>query len=266
MEPDDPPNPRAWSTIRRDLAAVLTRDPAATSLIEVLLAYPGFHAIVLHRVAYGLHRGGVPVLPRLLSHFTRFVTGIEIHPAAQIGSGFFIDHGMGVVIGETAQIGDDVTLYQGVTLGGTGQERGKRHPTIGDHVTIGAGAKLLGAITVGSGAIIGAGSVVLRDVPPNTTVVGVPGRVVIVRDPERGTKERVVNLPDPEYEVIRCLHNKVHDLETRLAALEGRSAPPPPDLEAIAPFDPQIGEEAIAGPPERAASQRSDPDYGSRGE
>ncbi len=232
--------PSPAETLRRDLAAIFARDPAATSFTEVVLSYPGLHAILLHRVAHWLFRRRVPVLPRVLSHFNRFLTGIEIHPAAAIGAGFFVDHGMGVVIGETAEVGDDVMLYQGVTLGGTGFERGKRHPTLGNRVTVGVGAKILGAVTVGDGAIIGAGAVVLRDVPAHTTVVGIPGRVVAVRDPERGSSERVMNLtrpsappyppsdcadgrrhrPDPQLEIIRCLNNKVQELETRLARLE----------------------------------------------
>jgi serine O-acetyltransferase len=223
--------------MREDLQAVFERDPAARNVVEVILAYPGLHAIWLHRIAHRLHRVGVPVLPRLISHLNRFLTGIEIHPGARIGRRFFIDHGMGVVIGETAEIGDDVTLYQGVTLGiyhthDARRLRGvKRHPTLQDGVTVGVGAKILGAITVGEGAMIAAGAVVTKDVPPHTTVMGVPGRVVIETNPQTGERRRVVepsrqvNLPDPELEVIRCLHNKVLELEERLAALEeGRPA------------------------------------------
>lgn len=235
IELDQSEQPSPAATLRRDISAIFARDPAATSFIEVLVAYPGLHAILLHRVAHWLCGRHIPVLPRVLSHFNRLLTGIEIHPAAVIGAGFFVDHGMGVVIGETAEVGDDVTLYQGVTLGGTGFERGKRHPNIGNRVTVGVGAKILGAVTVGDGAIIGAGSVVLRDVPADTTVVGIPGRVVTVRDPERGIAERVVNLPDPELEVIRCLNNRVHELETRLAQLEGR---PPADTADYLGTDP----------------------------
>src|ERR671922_2115404 len=163
--------PRLLRSIRRDLQAALERDPAARSALEVVLAYPGFHARQLHRLAHHLYRRGVPLLPRLISHLNRALTGIEIHPAARIGEGLFIDHGMGVVIGETAEIGDDVTLYQGVTIGGTGFATGKRHPTVEDYVTIGSGAKLLGPIEVGHGAKVGANSVVITDVPPNSTVV-----------------------------------------------------------------------------------------------
>ncbi len=227
---------RALATVREDIQAVYERDPAAKNLLELLLAYPGLHAIWLHRLAHWLHQAGVPVLPRLISHFNRFITGIEIHPGAKIGRRFFIDHGMGVVIGETAEIGDDVTLYQGVTLGiyhthAAHKLRGvKRHPTLRDRVTVGVGAKILGAITVGEGATIGSGSVVTKDVPPYTTVMGVPGRVVWETNPETGERRRVdpqprlVNLPDPELEVIRCLHNKVLELEQRLEALEHRGA------------------------------------------
>ena len=228
-------------TLRRDLVAIFARDPAATSFTEVVLSYPGLHAILLHRIAHWLCRRRVPVIPRLLSHFTRFLTGVEIHPAASIGAGFFVDHGMGVVVGETAEVGDDVMLYQGVTLGGTGFERGKRHPTLGNGVTVGVGAKILGAVHVGDGAIIGAGAVVIRDVPAHTTVVGIPARVVSVRDSARGSSERVMDstgstagglsgpgdqLPAAELEIIRRLGNRVHELETRLARLERTARPP----------------------------------------
>jgi len=208
-------------SIRDDIKAIFERDPAATNIVEVLIAYPGLHALLFHRVAHWLHRRGLPVLPRFISHVSRFLTGIEIHPGATIGSGFFIDHGMGVVIGETAEVGDNVTLYQAVTLGGTGKQRGKRHPTIGNNVTIGVGAKVLGAITVGDNAKIGAGAVVLRDVPDNCTATGVPAKVVAFRDPLNGTTRRE-NLPDPEGEMIAALHHKILELEERIAALEGR--------------------------------------------
>lgn len=206
-------------SLRRDIQAVFERDPAATNLIEVILAYPGFHALLFHRVAHRLHRWGIPVVPRLVSHLSRFLTGIEIHPGAQIGSGVFIDHGMGVVIGETAIVSDDVMVYQGVTLGGTGKQRGKRHPTIGTGVVLGVGAKVLGDILVGDGAKIGAGSVVLDDVPPNTTAVGVPAKIVAYREPD-GTMRRMERLPDPEAEQIAMLQRRVLQLEARLAALE----------------------------------------------
>lgn len=243
-ERDRTQRPGPVETLRRDLAAIFARDPAATSFTEVVLSYPGLHAILLHRVAHWLCRRRVPIIPRLLSHLNRFLTGIEIHPAAAIGAGFFVDHGMGVVIGETTEVGDDVMLYQGVTLGGTGFERGKRHPTLGNGVTVGVGAKILGAVNVGDGAIIGAGAVVLRDVPAHTTVVGIPARVVSVRDPERGSSERVMDgtastasglnspggrRPISELEIIRHLSNKVQELETRLARLERTAQPPQAD-------------------------------------
>jgi serine O-acetyltransferase len=211
-----------FDTLRADFRAVFERDPAARHWLEVVFAYPGFHAILLHRVAHSLWNLGIPVIPRVLSHFGRFVTGIEIHPGAQIGRGFFIDHGMGVVIGETTQVGDGVTLYQGVTLGGTGKERGKRHPTIGSNVLVSVGAKVLGAIEIGDNVKIGAGSVVLRAVPPNSTVVGVPGWVVATHHPDTDIHERVEVLPDPEGETIQALQERVVLLEARLAALEAQ--------------------------------------------
>ncbi len=212
-----------FDSLRADFRAVFERDPAARNGVEVVLAYPGFHAIIFHRVAHPLWNWGVPVIPRFLSHVSRFLTGIEIHPGATIGRGFFVDHGMGVVIGETTQIGDGVTLYQGVTLGGTGKERGKRHPTIGNNVAISVGAKVLGAIQVGDNVKIGAGSVVLRSVPPNSTVVGVPGWVVATHDPETDIHERVEHLPDPEGETIQALQERVVLLEARLTALESEA-------------------------------------------
>ncbi|MCL5266347.1 MAG: serine O-acetyltransferase [Chloroflexi bacterium] len=207
-------------SIRDEIRAVFERDPAATSIWEVLLAYPGFHAILFHRVAHWLHVHGVPLIPRLISHLGRFLTGIEIHPGAKIGKGFFIDHGMGVVIGETAEVGDNVTLYQGVTLGGTGKQKGKRHPTLGNNITIGVGAKILGAITLGDNVRVGAGSVVLNDVPPNATAVGVPAKVVVFRDPDSGSTKRVERLPDPEADMIDSLHRKIIELEDRIIVLE----------------------------------------------
>jgi serine O-acetyltransferase len=203
-------------SIKRDIDAALTRDPAARSTLEVILAYPGFHARQFHRLAHALHRRGVPLVPRLIAHLARFLTGIEIHPGAVIGEGLFIDHGMGVVIGETAVIGDDCHLLQGVTLGGTSTRRVKRHPTLGRGVTVGAGAKLIGAITVGDHARIGAGSVVVANVPPNATVVGVPGHVIAYHDPGNDT---VVRLPDPEWDRIEALEARVRALEERLARL-----------------------------------------------
>jgi serine O-acetyltransferase len=185
--------------INRDFHAALSMDPAATSRVEVALTYAGFHALLFHRFAHWLRKYRVPFIPRALSQFARFVTGIEIHPGASIGSGLFIDHGMGVVIGETAEIGDNVTLFQGVTLGGTGKQRGKRHPTLGSHVVVGAGAKVLGPITIGDYVKIGANSVVLQDVPDHSTVVGIPGRIVRIKD-ERVPDEALldhINIPDP---------------------------------------------------------------------
>src|SRR5256886_1959183 len=188
-----------FDTLRADFRAVFERDPAARNGVEVILAYPGFHAILFHRAAHGLWEAGVPVLPRVLSHVSRFLTGIEIHPGATIGKGFFIDHGMGVVIGETTQIGDHVTLFQGVTLGGTGKERGKRHPTLGSHVVVGAGAKILGGIKIGDNVKIGANSVVLKSVPPNSTVIGVPARIIKTEGGERIPEATMdhANMPDP---------------------------------------------------------------------
>lgn len=209
----------ALRVLRDDVRAIFRNDPAARNLAEVLL-YPGLHAILLHRVAHALHRRGVAFLPRLISQLSRFLTGIEIHPGATIGRGFFIDHGMGVVIGETAEIGDWVMLYQGVTLGGTGKQKGKRHPTVEDHVVIGVGAIVLGDITIGEGARIGGGAVVVKDVPPHATAVGVPARVVATRDPRTGVTRRVEELPDPEGEMLRGLRDKVLELEARMADLE----------------------------------------------
>jgi serine O-acetyltransferase len=206
-------------TIRDDILAIFDRDPAATNLVEVLLTYPGLHAILLHRLAHGLYRRGVPVVPRLLSHLNRAVTGIEIHPGARIGRGFFIDHGMGVVIGETSEIGDNCHIYQGVTLGGTGKERGKRHPTLGNYVLVGVGAKVLGAVTIGDHARVGAGAVVLNDVPPHGTAVGVPAKVVVFRDTD-GSNRRVERLPDPELDMISALHQQVEALSQRVQSLE----------------------------------------------
>jgi serine O-acetyltransferase len=209
----------ALRTLRDDVRAIFRNDPAARTLAEVLL-YPGLHAILLHRLAHALCRRGVPFLPRLISQIGRFFTGIEIHPGARIGRGFFIDHGMGVVIGETTEIGDWVMLYQGVTLGGTGKQTGKRHPTVEDEAVVGVGAIVLGAITIGRGARIGGGAVVVKDVPPHSTAVGVPARVVATRDPATGVSRRVEELPDPEGEMLRGLRDKVLELEARLADIE----------------------------------------------
>jgi serine O-acetyltransferase len=207
---------RVIAEVRRDVEAARTRDPAARDVgpLEILATWPGVHALLAHRVAHALHDAGVPFLPRVVASVSRSITGIEIHPAACIGQGFFIDHGMGVVIGETAEIGDDVTLYQGVTLGGTGFATGKRHPTVQDNVTIGSGAKLLGPINVGHGSKIGANSVVIHDVPPNSTVVGNPGHPVRVegRRPE-GPDADWVHLPDPIADAIKSLAGRISALE-----------------------------------------------------
>jgi serine O-acetyltransferase len=206
-------------SIKRDIDAIRDRDPAARSAAEVVLAYPGFHARELHRVAHALHRRGVPIVPRVISNFSRFVTGIEIHPGARIGDGLFIDHGMGVVIGETAEIGDDCNILQGVTLGGTSLHRTKRHPTLGHRVTVGAGAKLIGAVEIGDNARIGAGSVVVTNVPENATVVGVPGHVVAFHDPGSDT---ITKLPDPEWDRIDALERHIERMDRRLRALQAK--------------------------------------------
>lgn len=205
--------------LRDDVRAIFKNDPAVRSFLDVLLS-PGLHALLFYRAAHGLWVRGVPFLPRMISQFARFLTGIEIHPGACIGRGFFIDHGMGVVIGETCEIGDWVMVYQGVTLGGTGKQRGKRHPTLEDHVIIGVSAVVLGAITIGEGARIGGGAVVVKDVPPHSTAVGVPARIVATRDPQTGTSQRIEQLPDPEGEMLRGLRAKVLELEVRLSDLE----------------------------------------------
>ncbi|NJN65652.1 MAG: serine O-acetyltransferase [Chloroflexaceae bacterium] len=209
----------ALRTLRDDIRAIFANDPAARTLAEVLL-YQGLHAIILHRVAHALWERKVPFIPRLVSQVSRFLTGIEIHPGARIGCGFCIDHGMGVVIGETTEIGDRVTLYQGVTLGGTGKQAGKRHPTIEDDVVIGVGASVLGAITIGAGSRVGGGAVVVKDVPPHSTAVGVPARIVATRDPATGETRRIEHLPDPEGALFRNLRDKVLEQEQRLQQLE----------------------------------------------
>ncbi len=216
-----------WSTIKRDFEAVFERDPAARSRLEVILTYPGFHAIFFHRISHYLWNKGVPLIPRLLSHIVRIFTGIEIHPAAKIGPGFFIDHGSGVVIGETTEIGENCLLYQGVTLGGTGKEKGKRHPTLGDNVVVGAGAKILGAIRIGNNVKIGANAVVLRSVPDHSIVVGVPGRVIkkkILRMTDSGIEEALdhVHLPDPVEERFKQIEFHIGQLEKKIERLEGK--------------------------------------------
>lgn len=203
-----------FQAIREQFDTIFREDPAAKSVVEIFFCYPGFHAILAHRLAHKLYRLRVPFLPRFISQLSRFFTGIEIHPGARIGRRFFIDHGMGVVIGETTEIGDDVLLYQGVTLGGTGNETGKRHPTLGNHVVVGTGAKVLGNIRIGNHVRIGAGSVVVDPVPDNSTVVGVPGRVVRIRD-ENGVLEHG-KLPDPEGQALEELTHRVAELEAML--------------------------------------------------
>jgi len=219
---------RLISEVRADVAAARDRDPAAqnVSTLEILLSWAGVQALLAHRVAHAMNEAGVPLAPRVLAYVTRSVTGVEIHPAAAIGRELFIDHGSGVVIGETAEIGERVTLYQGVTLGGTGFQRGKRHPTLGDNVTVGSGAKLLGPIAVGDGAKIGANTVVIEDVPPQATVVGNPGHQVKV-DGRRveGPDADWIHLPDPIAEAIKTLSQRIAALERRLAELDGGSAP-----------------------------------------
>lgn len=205
---------RTLGAIKRDVTVIQERDPAAKNLIEALTCYSGLHAILLHRVAHFLYDQELPVVPRLISQINRFLTGIEIHPAADIGEGFFIDHGSGVVIGETTEVGDNVTLYQGVTLGGTGKETGKRHPTLKDNVTVGAGAKVLGSVTVGESAKIGAGSIVIHDVPPKSTVVGNPGRPVRERGRKVGAADvDWTHLPDPVADAMKSLVRRVVELE-----------------------------------------------------
>jgi serine O-acetyltransferase len=206
-----------FRAIREQIDTIFREDPAAKSVIEIFFCYPGFQAILLHRVSHRLYLWRIPLLPRILSQIGRFFTGIEIHPGASIGRRFFIDHGSGVVIGETSEIGNDVLLYQGVTLGGTGHEKGKRHPTLGNNVVLGAGAKILGNIRIGDNVKVGAGSVVVHPVPDNSTVVGIPGRVVRVR-PEGGMLEHG-RLPDPEGQAIDDLARRVAELEATLRQL-----------------------------------------------
>jgi serine O-acetyltransferase len=223
---------RLIRSIRADIRAVFEHDPAARNVWEVIFLYPGFHARQCHRVAHTLWNWRIPFLPRLVSHVNRFITGIEIHPGAEIGEGFFIDHGMGVVIGETSEIKDNVALYQGVTLGGTSLQKKKRHPTLGNNVVVGAGAKLIGAITIGDNVKVGASSVVISSVPHNATVVGVPGRVVEIRNPDTDTVER---LPDPVWEKLESLEKRIVDVEKRLGAVQTAD-------EAAITADPSVSE------------------------
>jgi serine O-acetyltransferase len=210
-----------FRTIREQIDTIFREDPAAKSVLEIVLCYPGFHAILFHRLAHKLYTARVPLFPRIMSQLSRFLTGVEIHPGAKIGRRFFIDHGSGVVIGETTEIGDDCLVYQGVTLGGTGNEKGKRHPTLGNRVVVGTGAKVLGGIRIGDDVKIGAGSVVVHPVPDRSTVVGIPGRVVRTKREAAGLLEHG-NLPDPEGQAIDELKQRVADLEEQLRLLAGR--------------------------------------------
>jgi len=236
---------RVARELRRDIDAAHARDPAArgVSSVEILAAWPGVQALLAHRVAHALDQHSVPLAPRILALLSRSFTNIEIHPGAAVGDGLFIDHGTGVVIGETAEVGDNVTMYQGVTLGGTGFATGKRHPTVQDNVTIGSGAKLLGPITIGHGAKIGANSVVIHDVPPNSTVVGVPGHPVRVEGvrPE-GPDADWAHLPDPVADAVKILSARVAELERRLAERDGSSVPA-----AVVPLRPRRGPDPAGG-------------------
>ncbi len=217
-----------FHALRRDIRAVLERDPAARSLLEVLCCYPGLHAVWMHRLAHACWRHRLKFLGRVLSHLNRFLTGIEIHPGARLGPGLFIDHGMGVVIGETAEVGENVTIYQGVTLGGTSLEKVKRHPTIGDNVVIGSGAKVLGPFIVGANSRIGSGSVVVKEVPSNSVVVGIPGRITH-RDGKRvehGADLNMTDLPDPVANALQMLMQRVADLERTVEELRKEHAVP----------------------------------------
>lgn len=225
--------------LKKDIRVVFERDPAARSVVEVVCCYKGLHAIWFHRVSHALFKRGWVLLPRMISEFARFLTGIEIHPGATLGEGLFIDHGTGIVIGETAELGKNVTLYQGVTLGGTGKEKGKRHPTIGNNVVVACGAKVLGSFTVGDHAKIGAGAVVLKPVPPYATVVGIPGRVVMMKGKRVQPRREIIcdeaireleeeqdvdlahdKLPDPTSQMMRCMLQHIQRLETRVKELE----------------------------------------------
>jgi serine O-acetyltransferase len=237
---------RVARELREDLTAAAERDPAARSVgrAEMLLTYGGVQALLSHRVSHALHDAGVPLAPRALANATRVLTGIEIHPAARVGRGLFIDHGAGVVIGETAELGDDVTIYQGVTLGGTGFQRGKRHPTVGDRAIIGAGAKLLGPIDVGEDARVGANSVVIHDVPAGATVVGNPGHPVRVRGRRpRGPDADWAHLPDPVADAIRGMADRLNALEELVAELTGRK----PEGAEVRPLKPRRGPDSTGG-------------------
>ncbi|MCQ6276470.1 serine O-acetyltransferase [Bacillus sp. V3B] len=209
-----------FRNLKQDIAVIFEQDPAARSYIEVILTYSGLHAIWSHRIAHALYKGKFYFLARIISQISRFFTGIEIHPGAKIGSRLFIDHGMGIVIGETCEIGDNVTIYQGVTLGGTGKEKGKRHPTVKDNALISSGAKVIGSITIGENAKVGAGSVVLQDVPPNSTVVGIPGRIK-VQDGIKVSKDfNHANLPDPLTDRLKEMQEELTRLKVELDELK----------------------------------------------
>ncbi len=237
------------STLLADFRIIFERDPAARNWLEVLFCYPGLQALVFHRLAHWLYRQGIPLIPRLISQVARFFTGIEIHPGAVIGRGFFIDHGMGVVIGETAIVGNYALIYQGVTLGGTGKECGKRHPTLGDNVVVGAGAKVLGNIEIGNKVRIGAGSVVLRNVPSDCTVVGVPGRI-IYRSGVRVDPLEHGSLPDSEAQVIRALVDRIESLEQQITTLQHHQLSPTSSLLAahseLPPHSPDAGAHVVS--------------------
>ncbi len=223
--------------LQADIQAVFDRDPAARTTLEVILTYSGLHALWSHRIANFFYRRKAFLLARIISQLSRFFTGIEIHPGATIGKGIFIDHGMGVVIGETCEIGDYVTIFQGVTLGGTGKEKGKRHPTLEDHVMVSTGAKILGSIRVGRCAKIGAGSVVLRDVPANSTVVGVPGRVVVQDGIRVQTDMDHVNIPDPVAEMFRSLQEEVALLKLEIEKLKQKTGSVSDDHQSLQHID-----------------------------
>ncbi|MCS7287172.1 MAG: serine O-acetyltransferase [Anaerolineae bacterium] len=211
---------RFLETLKEDIATVYARDPAARNTLEIILCYPGLHALWLHRLAHALWKRGLVTIPRLISHINRFLTGIEIHPGAKIGRRFFIDHGAGVVIGETAEIGDDVLMYQGAVLGGVSTEKTKRHPTVGNNVVIGAHAVILGPINIGDNSRIGAGSVVVKSVPPGSTVVGVPGRVVKINGQPQPIDLHHERIPDPLAQVMEALLERIEALEERVTYLE----------------------------------------------
>jgi serine O-acetyltransferase len=228
-----------WQRIRSDIDAVFENDPAARSWFEVVFTYAGLHAIWSHRVAHFFYRQRLFSIARLISQVSRFFTGIEIHPGARIGSKLFIDHGMGVVIGETCEIGDEVIIYQGVTLGGTGKEKGKRHPTIGNRVVIASGAKVLGSFTVGDNTNIGANSVVLREIPPNSTVVGIPGRIVKRNGMKIGDRLDHTNLPDPLIETFRYMQKEINELKAEIENLKSKDADAKNEPVSLTAYDKQ---------------------------